>query len=127
MAEPGFACHLAVSVHNEAMNRTRQTVLLSLSALAAGCLGLTVVVGIWLYAPTVPGTSSGLPAITYGDACVGIRAAPKLQVGAYFYACLVCSSMTPWMQAWPSKLCAQLPWPSGRLGLMARWGFEFPP
>ncbi len=109
------------------MNRTRRIVLLSLSALAVGCLALTLVAAIWLYAPTLPGSSTAMPAITYGDACVGIRAAPKLQVGAYFDACLVCSSLTPWMQAWPTKLCASLPWPSGRLGLMARWGFEFPP
>ena len=109
------------------MTRTRRIVLLSLSALFAGCLALSVIAAIWLYAPPVPGSVTGMPAITYGDACVGMRAAPKLQVGAYFDACLVCSSLTPWMQAWPTKLGASLPWPSGRLGMMARWGFEFPP
>lgn len=109
------------------MRRQRRALLVSLLGLVMACLVLSSGGLIWLFsASPAPGTTGGIGGGT-AEICVGIQAAPRLQVGASLDACWICSSLTPWMQRWPTKLCARLPWPAGRLGAATRIGFEFPP
>lgn len=82
---------------------------------------------VFLFLPSASPVTAGLPPVTSAQVCVGARTAPRIQVGASLDACWICSSLTPWMAGWSSKLCAQIPWPTNSWSVATRIGFELPP